>query len=250
MKFFSFLFSCFAWFLLVLDFAFFMPVLLLISKAAGNKELDNRLVRFFCRLICQSVGLKPSLSPFAENVAKKDEIPFPVIYVANHVSYFDLFLCGAVLPGDPRGFEISTHFSKPFYGWFLKQFGEIPITPGNPATVFAALKQGEKVLRNKERCLLIMPEGHRSRDGALKRFHNGAFFLSRVSQVPIVPVVFENLYEKNNASTYFIRRGKVDIIFGDPVYPQNFEGQEEMKQFVWNSMNQMLIKKEGKNADR
>ncbi len=179
------------------------------------KKYHNNLVLFICRLLTYSIFLFPKLK-----YKKNNDMPYPVIYAANHVSFFDLFISGAVLPGDPRGLESVEHFKKPFYGWFLKRFDEIPIDLGNRKSIINSFTRIIEVLTNKERNILIMPEGHRTHDGKVGDFKTGAFYLSRKSNIPVVPVVYKGLFERANKSIY-LKPGKFDVIilpwqFGDP----------------------------------
>ena len=49
---------------------------------------------------------------------------------------------------------------------------------------------GRRPARLRRRGLLLFfPEGHRSRDGRLQRFHSGAFKLAVETGVPVVPLV-------------------------------------------------------------
>jgi len=168
-------------------------------------------------------------------------MPYPVIYAANHVSFFDLFISGAVLPGDPRGLESVEHFKKPFYGWFLKRFDEIPIDLGNRKSIINSFTRIIEVLTNKERNILIMPEGHRTHDGKVGDFKTGAFYLSRKSNIPVVPVVYKGLFERANKSIY-LKPGKFDVIILPPVYPQNFSTDDDMAIHVNSLINEELNK--------
>ncbi len=183
------------------------------------------MVKFVCTLLSISVFLCPKL-------VEKVELAYPVIYVANHVSFFDLFICGTILPGYPRGIELKEHFDKPIYGWFIKRFGQIPIDLKNRGSIKHSLEEAAKILNNKVRNILIMPEGSRTRNGKIGAFKYGAFFLSRKTNIPIVPVVFKNLYKKNNPTSLLINPGKVYVKLLSSVYPDRFESEEEMSNYI------------------
>jgi len=171
---------------------------------------------------------------------KKNLVNFPVIYVANHVTFFDLFICGSVLPGYPRGLELKSHFEKPIYGWFITRFGEIPLDTKNRESIRSSFNAMTDILKNKVRSILIMPEGTRTRDGKLREFKYGAFHLSRLSGVPIVPVVFKRLYQRNNPNSLLINPGSFDVYIMDEVSPKDFESDESMCEFVRNIMAKQL----------
>ena len=232
MKILKYIFSIILWINFWIT-SFIVIVLLIIISFFVPKKFYNPLVKLACRIITTSIFIFP-------NLEKKVELPYPVIYVANHVSFFDLFICGTILPGYPRGLELKEHFEKPIYGWFIKRFGEIPIDIKNQGSLKHSLKEAEKILHNKIRNILIMPEGTRTRDGKIRAFKYGAFFLSIKSNVPVVPVLFKNLYKKNNPTSIIINPGKVYVDILDPVYPFNFKSDEEMGKYVRDIMIKRL----------
>jgi len=200
------------------------------------KKYHNNVVVFLCSLLTYSI-----FSPKVKYKEKK-ELPYPVIFVANHVSFFDLFISGSVLPGNPRGLESVDHFKKPFYGWFLKRFDEIPIDLGNRKSIVNSFNKIMEILKNKERNILIMPEGHRTFDGEVGDFKTGAFYLSRKSTIPVVPVVYKGLFERANRSI-LLKPGKFDVIILPPVYPENFTNDDQMAVHIKNLINDELNKK-------
>lgn len=234
-KFLKYILSFFLWF----NFwfvAFFSITFLIIVSFFIPKKCYNPFVKFICTVIISSVFIFPKL-------VRKVELPYPVIYIANHVSFFDLFICGSILPGYPRGIELKEHFDKPIYGWFIKRFGQIPIDIKSTGSIKTSLKQAEEILINKVRNILIMPEGTRTRDGNIGHFKYGAFFLSRKLNIPIVPVVFKNLYKKNNPTSILITPGIVKIELLNPVYPDKFESDTEMSIYIRNIMINKLKEK-------
>jgi 1-acyl-sn-glycerol-3-phosphate acyltransferase len=210
-------------------------VILIIISYITPKIFWNFFVRISCRKMMYSALLFPKIKGY-----EIKKIPFPVIFVANHVSFFDLFISGAVLPGNPRGIELHSHFLTPIYGWFITRFGQISLEVGNKSSLKKALLQGLEILKNKERNIYISPEGTRTKDGKIGPFRNGAFYLSRKSNVPIVPVVYKGLYYRNNKNSLLIRPGFFDVIFLPPVYPDKFSSEADMKKFVKDKMDDAL----------
>ncbi|MBN2547187.1 MAG: 1-acyl-sn-glycerol-3-phosphate acyltransferase [Spirochaetes bacterium] len=235
-KIFWFIFSIFLWIYWWTIAVIFIPLIIIISYFIP-KKYHNNIVVFLCRLLTYSIFFIPKLI-YKEN----KELPYPVIYVANHVSFFDLFISGSVLPGNPRGMESVDHFKKPFYGWFLKRFDQIPIDLGNRKSIINSFNKIIEILKNKKRNILIMPEGHRTIDGKVGDFKTGAFYLSRKSNIPVVPVVYKGLFERANKSI-FLKPGKFDVIIYPPVYPENFTNDDQMGIYIKNIINDELNNK-------
>ncbi len=212
-----------------------IPLFIFISLFVRTEKIKNFMVFCICRVLHLSVLLFPRIKNTGKNT-----IDFPVIYVANHVSFFDLFIFGSVLPGNPRGFENVKHFKYPVYGWFISHFGQIPIDTTSRKSILHSIRYASEKINNKERSILLMPEGTRTRNGLIGQFHSGAFLLSIETGVPIVPVVFKNLYEHTNAADYFIKPGIIDVVIGAPILPQDFPNKEEMQSYTHNYMSQLL----------
>ncbi|MCG8569556.1 MAG: 1-acyl-sn-glycerol-3-phosphate acyltransferase [Spirochaetes bacterium] len=209
-------------------------LLIILSLFIKERALDL-FVHLTCKIATYSVLIFPKvryLSP--------QKLPYPVIYTANHVSFFDLFISGTALPGYPRGFEMQSHFRKPIYGWFISLFGQIPLDSSSKAGIRKSFQKGIDILNQKRRNLFFMPEGSRSRTGELLHFKTGAFYLSRKSGYPIVPVVYKNLYQLNNATSLMIRPGILEVLIGDPIYPNQFKSDIEMSRYTRDIMNKML----------
>lgn len=174
------------------------------------------------------------------------QLPYPVIYVCNHVSIFDLFICGAKLPHYPRGLELSEHFNYPVYGWFIRRFDMIPVNIKSARSIRKSLNFAAEILKKKIRSILIMPEGMRTRTGEILDFKNGAFYLARISGCPVVPVINRGLHEINNPNSYIIKPGRFDMVILPPVYAKDFNNDNEMMNHVRQIMINELHKKHGK----
>ena len=210
-------------------------VVLIIISYFTPKIFWNLFVKISCKIMMYSAFIFPIRKGY--DIKK---IPFPVIFVANHVSFFDLFISGSILPGNPRGIELHSHFFTPIYGWFITRFGQISIEIGNKSSLRKALLSALKMLKNKERNIYIAPEGTRTRNGKIGEFRNGAFYLSKKSGKPIIPVVFKNLFERNNKTSFMIRSGFFEVVLLPPVYPENFTSERMMKKFVKEQMDKVL----------
>lgn len=230
----KYIFSIFLW-TIWWTIAIFIGGFFLLLSLLLPKKTHNILAKILSAILTYSVFIFPR-----HKGLKPKELPFPVIFVPNHVSFFDLFICGTCLPGYPRGFELKKFFSLPVYGWFITRFGMIPIEPENRKSVLKAINIAGEKLSKKERNILIMPEGKRTLNGELQEFKDGAFFLSKKFNVPIVPVVFTNLFKINNRTRILIKPGFCDIYLLPPVYPMHFKTEVEMKNYVWNLIKNKL----------
>jgi 1-acyl-sn-glycerol-3-phosphate acyltransferase len=105
----------------------------------------------------------------------------PVVFVANHSSSVDPYLFG-MLPLE-MAFVTSWPFRIPVYKWIMGLAGYL-----NTADGWERLAEEGARLLATGCSLIVWPEGHRSRDGRLRRFRNGAFRLAVQAGCPVVPV--------------------------------------------------------------
>lgn len=137
----------------------------------------------------------------------------PAIFVPNHNSSLDPYLFG-LLPLD-NAFVTSWPFRIPFYNLFMRLAGYIDSTLGWQHV----RAQGQKLLA--QGCsLIIWPEGHRSRDGKLRRFKNGAFQLALASGRPIVPVCILGSREMLPPGGRLLNPARIRVVLLPPLTPQ------------------------------
>ena len=106
------------------------------------------------------------------------------VIVANHQSSLDIIMILATFP--KVKFMVAD--------WVLKSplFGVISRFLGYYGRSEGYEKSLERLKKDVEEgwSLAIFPEGTRSLDGRIRRFHKGAFYLASNSGVPVIPVVF------------------------------------------------------------
>jgi len=108
----------------------------------------------------------------------------PCILVVNHQSFFDTY-CMAMLPAHDIVFAVR---SWPFRMFWYRQFMLLAEYLDVESHNWDETRMAARKVFDKQGMLLFFPEGHRSRNGELQRFYNGAFWLAAGEEVPIVPL--------------------------------------------------------------
>src|SRR5215213_74874 len=136
----------------------------------------------------------------------------PVIFAANHRSFLDPFVIGTIARRPMYYVAKDELFRHPVVAWLLSALGAFPVRRG--AGDRDMLETAKTILARGE-CVLIFPEGTRTRPGALGRPKRGVGRLALETGAPVVPVaVF---------GTEAVRRGwrirphKVRIRVGSPL---------------------------------
>jgi 1-acyl-sn-glycerol-3-phosphate acyltransferase len=140
----------------------------------------------------------------------------PVVYAANHQSFFDIIALAAVLPGKMR-FVAKEELRKiPIFGAALKAAGQIYIDRFNRAKAFEAYEEAAKAVRDGMNAVIFV-EGTRSRTGELLPFKKGAFVFAIAAQVPMVPIYCGGTFDILPKGSVYVRPRPVTLYFGKPI---------------------------------
>lgn len=144
----------------------------------------------------------------------------PVMYVANHLSFVDIFCLSAMPVFDVIICLRSWPFKMLWFAPFMRLAEYLDVE---------SLPWDEIVARSKSvfsvgRSMLVFPQGHRSRDGRLGRFYSGAFRLALQSGVPIVPICIAGTDRVSPPGRRWLEPSRVRIECLEPIDPKQFEG--------------------------
>ncbi len=160
--------------------------------------------RVFTRLICRY------------RVSGREHVPLqgPLLVVANHLSWYDPILLGAVLPRRVWFFTKVEMFRWPIIGLGCRLTGQIPVRRGESDR--AALEKGLTYL-HEGKVLVVFPEGSVARQEQMIAAHSGAAMLAIRSGVPILPIAHTGTRRVLRSLRFWFPR--VDIKIGKPYTP-------------------------------
>ncbi len=138
------------------------------------------------------------------------------LFMANHVSIFDIPLLGGYIPHFVRGVEADRQFRWPLYGYVVRRVGNIPISRENIHASIRSIHLAAERLKAGY-SLVILPEGHRTLDGRLRPFKKLPFYLAKKAGCEIVPVGMSGLFSLKRKGCWHIHPGPVKIRFGKPI---------------------------------
>lgn len=136
----------------------------------------------------------------------------PVIFVSNHLHYFDTPVLGVSIPGHAYTLAAEKYEHHPLFGPILKTAGAIFINRGEVDR--RALRQALNVLEDGHN-LAIAVEGTRSSSGALAEGKTGAAYIATRAGVPLLPLVVWGT-EEVTAGWKRLRRPVVTVRYGEP----------------------------------
>ncbi len=96
-------------------------------------------------------------------------------------------------------------------------------------------------LLSKGTPLFILPEGTRSRTGAMNEFKPGAAVMAIRHQIPIIPVALVGAHEAwpPGAKAWKAGRPPVHVNFGKPLYPENDESVEDFNERLYKEVSKL-----------
>lgn len=163
----------------------------------------------------------------------------PQIFMANHQSDFDILIALAYIPGQFRWIAKKELFAIPVFGQAMRSAGYIEIDRQNHEKAMHSLDLA--ALRIREgKSVMTFPEGTRSRDGEIKAFKQGLFYLAIQSGVPIVPISIIGSGAIMPKRSLKVKPGKITLVIDKPITVKGFA--LENRQELINQVRQVIMK--------
>lgn len=156
------------------------PLVLLFDRM--SRRFHDHVSMTWMRCSLWTVRVRP-------HVINPQRIPpsgVPVVYVANHTSYLDIFLF-AYLFRRVKYVSKMEIFKIPVIGWAMRMAGNIALMRSSARGQMEAYRKMITTLRNGA-SLVVFPEGTRSASGVMRRFKPGAFRAAKQNESLVVPV--------------------------------------------------------------
>jgi 1-acyl-sn-glycerol-3-phosphate acyltransferase len=170
-----------------------------------------------------------------KRVIHADKLDFskPSIIVANHSSFLDILL---VIMLHPKSIIMvkSWVYNSFIFGLFIRYAG-YPFAEEGAETnldfIHGRIKEGYSIV--------VFPEGTRSRDGEIKRFHKGAFYIAKELGLEIQPLLLIGAHEVNPKNDILINKGHLNVLVMDRLTILEGESYTD-----WAKRTQILMRRE------
>lgn len=171
------------------------------AKKATRKIVFHNIIMYVFRFVLASfVNVKKTIINTHGEDFKK-----PAVIVANHQSHIDLALTLQLYP-KLVVFTNDWVYNSPFYGWIVRLADYYPASEGYESSIIkleALVKQGYSIL--------IFPEGTRSVDREIHRFHKGAFLLAEKLNLDIIPLLIHGAGDAVTKNDFHFKDGALTV---------------------------------------
>ena len=171
------------------------------GKTDKKKQRFHRLITWMARFVVVRIPrVKTRYNNFDKTIFDK-----PAVIICNHQSHLDL-MC--VMSLTPKLIILTNDWvwNSPFYGRLIKYADFYPVSNG----IENAMDKLQAIVE-KGYSVMIFPEGTRSEDCAIQRFHRGAFYLAEQLKLDIIPVVIHGVGHLLPKKEFMLRKGEIHI---------------------------------------
>ena len=165
-----------------------------------NKRRYHRILQRKSRFVINHVpGTTFSFSnPHNESFGK------PSVIICNHQSHLDLM---AVMMLTPNLIILTKDWvwRNPFYGLVIRYADYFPISDTE------AMTDNIRKMVMKGYSVMIFPEGTRSADCHIQRFHRGAFYLAEQLQLDILPLFIDGFGKVLPKTSFHLHPGHMSL---------------------------------------
>ncbi len=147
----------------------------------------------------------------------------PRIIICNHQSHLDL-MCQLVFTPKIVFLTNQWVWNNPFYGLLIRNAEYLPVIDG-----LESLMPHLRSLVERGYSIAVYPEGTRSKDCSIGRFHQGAFYLAQQLGLEILPMYLYGPGKILPKKTYHLRKGVFYVEIDNPVTQEEMRAMGEVR---------------------
>ncbi len=186
--------------LTLIRLVFYVPL----ASNKRRKQIFHWVLMWFCKSL---IYIMVNVQKEVRGVENAD-FNTPSVVISNHHSFLDIIL---LLMFHPKVIMVTNHwvYNSPFFGRVVQYADFVPTTE--------PLEEQLSKIKNlvaEGYSIIVFPEGTRSPDFKLGRFHKGAFYLAEALGLDIQPVMLHGTnYTMPQKDPFHLKSGKVTIQF-------------------------------------
>jgi len=137
----------------------------------------------------------------------------PAIYIANHSSFLDILLTTML---HPRLVLLTNKWvwRSPVFGKIVRMAEYYPVADGAEDSI-----EPLRDLVRRGYGIVVFPEGTRSYDDTIQRFHKGAFYIAEKLGLDIIPVIMHGVSYTMQKGDWLLKDGTTTVKILPPIKP-------------------------------
>jgi 1-acyl-sn-glycerol-3-phosphate acyltransferase len=137
------------------------------------------------------------------------------VIIANHTSFLDILL---TIMLHPKLILVTNRWvwNSPIFGSVVRLADYFPATDGAED----GLERLKETI-DAGYSIVIFPEGTRSEDGVIKRFHKGAFYIAEAFKLPIQPLLIHGAADAIPKGSFYLNTGQLTLKFLPTIAPSD-----------------------------
>ncbi|MDR1653672.1 MAG: 1-acyl-sn-glycerol-3-phosphate acyltransferase [Prevotellaceae bacterium] len=177
------------------------------NKKVNNNKVEVKKLKYHT-VLCKISNFVVRHIPFVKfefDNLSGETFESPSVIISNHQAHLDL-MCLLML--HPKLIVLTNDWvwNNVFYGKLVKYADFYPVSDGIERSVDllrSRVEQGYSVV--------VFPEGTRSENSEIQRFHRGAFFLAEKLNLDIVPVLLHGPGDVLPKKDFLLRQGQITV---------------------------------------
>ncbi len=154
-------------------------------------------------------------------IKEKGVFAKPSVVISNHSSFLDILVTTMLSPN----LILLTNkwvWNSPVFGFVVRLAQYYPVMDGAEESVELLKKKVDEGFS-----IVIFPEGTRSPDGKVKRFHKGAFFIAEKLNLDITPLLIHGAGDTIGKGDFYVNDAIMTLKFLPPIKPTDMQfGQD------------------------
>ena len=147
-------------------------------------------------------------APFTYGNASGEDFSRPAVLICNHQSHFDL-MCTLMLSPKMVVLTNDWAWNNPFYKFIVHYCDFYTVSNGVDKCV-----EYLRPLVEKGYSVIVFPEGTRSADCRVQRFHHGAFYIAEQLGLDIVPLYIHGTGHSLPKNDFMLRKARIHFEVG------------------------------------
>ena len=187
-----------------------------------KREALHRIIYNISRFFMLKHGIPGT--HFTYHVAEGVDFNKPRVIICNHQSHLDL-MCQLIFTPNMIFLTNDWVWKNPFYGLLIRNAEYFPVANG-----IDALLPKLRSLVERGYSIALFPEGTRSKDLRIGRFHKGAFYIAEQLGVDILPMCLYGTGRVLRKGTHHLNKGPIHIDVQAPITGQTLHEHGELRQ--------------------